>query len=93
MDRFTRNLISVVASVLALVGSFLFVIPSGCNDVGGVPSWERCTTPMGTPAYSVEDLGLDATLNVLPPVLIAVFVGLLVWWLLGFSAAGDTRRS
>lgn len=93
MERFTRKVVSVLASVFALVGSLLFIVPSGCNDVGGVPSWERCITPVGTPAFSVEDLGLDSSLNVLTPIIIAVLVGLVVWWLLGRSTPSPTQTT
>ena len=34
----------------------------------------------GTPAVSVEDLGLDNTFDILPPLLIGVLVGLVAWW-------------
>ena len=87
MRRVTRIVVSVVASVLVFVGLVLFVFPSGCNDQGGVPSWERCTTPIGTPAFSVEDWGWDSSLNVIPPVVIAVLVGLVVRWMLRHRAA------
>lgn len=94
MSRASRIGISVVASLLVFVGLVLFVFPSGCNDVGGVSSWDRCITPMGTPAFSVEDWGWDSTLNVVPPVVAAVLVGLLVWAILGrISASGVKSRS
>jgi hypothetical protein len=89
MSRARRIVVSVVASLLVFVGLVQFVFPSGCNDGGGVSSWERCTTPMGTPAFSVEDWGWDATLNVVPPVLAALLAGLMVWRSLG----RDTRES
>lgn len=72
-----------MASLLVFVGLVLFVFPSGCNDIEGVSSWERCTTPMGTPGFSVEDWGWDSTLNIVPPLLAAVLVGFLVWAILG----------
>jgi NhaP-type Na+/H+ or K+/H+ antiporter len=83
MSRASRVGISVAASLLVFVGLVLFVFPSGCNDGGGVSSWDRCITPMGTPAFSVEDWGWDSTLNVVPPVVAAVLIGFLVCAILG----------
>jgi hypothetical protein len=40
---------------------------------------------LGTPAFSVEDFGLDNTLDVIPPMLVGLLVGLITWWLLGLS--------
>jgi hypothetical protein len=85
MSRATRIAISITAAVFVVVGLVVFVFPSGCNDMGGVPSWERCITPVGTPAFSVEDWGWPATLNVIPPLAAGVLVGVLVWLVLGRS--------
>lgn len=87
MERPARVAASVISGVIALVGSFLFLTPTGCNEVGGVPSWERCTSAMGLPAFSVEDLGLDATLNILIPLIFAFLVGWLVWGATGMSGS------
>lgn len=87
MERPARVAASLISGVIALVGSFLVLTPAGCNDVGGVPSWERCTSTVGLPAFSVEDLGLDATLNILIPLLIAFLVGWLVWAATGMSGS------
>lgn len=93
MSRARRIVVSVVASLIVFVGLVLFVFPSGCNEGGGVSSWERCTTPMGTPAFSVEDWGWDATLNAVPPLVAAVLVGLLVWLILGRSETNSRQSS
>lgn len=61
--------------------AFLLGMAWGCADVGGVSSWERCTSAMGTPAFSVEDWGLDSTLNILIPVVSGLLVGFVTWWL------------
>lgn len=89
MSQAARIRITIGASVLVFVGLVVFVFPSGCNDGGGVSSWERCTTPIGTPAFSVEDWGWDSTLNVVPPVVAAALVGFLVWVLLRRSEANS----
>lgn len=85
MERPARVVASIISAVIAAVASFLVLVPTGCDDVGGVPSWERCTSALGLPAFSVEDLGLDATLNILIPLLMAVVVGWVVWAATGLS--------
>jgi len=92
MDRITRSVVSVVAGVAAAVAYFLLVLPSGCNDVGGVPSWERCITVLGTPAFSVEDFGWDNNLEVIPLLLVGLLVGLFTWWAIGVAAKPDNTR-
>lgn len=92
MDRLTRTLGSIFTGVLGLVAGYMFLMPSGCDDEGGVPSWERCTSAMGLPAFSVEDLGLDATWNILIPLLAGVVVGVVTWKLIGVGTRkGDAE--
>ena len=76
-----------MAGVAALLVAFLFLMPWGCADVGGVSSWERCTSAMGTPAFSVEDWGLDSNLNILIPVVSGLLVAIVTWWLGGLRHA------
>jgi len=82
MARTRRRLSSWIAGVAAAVVYFYLLVPSGCNDGGGQSSFERCITYLGTPAFSVEDFGWDATLNVIPPIAFGLIVGLLTWRLL-----------
>ena len=89
MDRTTKISASVIAGVVAAIVYFLFLTPSSCSDIGGVPSWERCTSWLEMPAFSVEDFGLNATLNVIPPVLVGILVGLITWWLLDLYRPED----
>lgn len=89
MERPARVAASIISGVIALIGSFLFLTPTGCDDRGGVPSWERCTSALGLPAFSVEDLGLDNTFDILIPLLIAGIVGWAVWAATGLSGPGD----
>jgi hypothetical protein len=77
----SRRLLSVLAGVVVFAAAFLFVMPWGCADVGGVSSWEHCTSAMGTPAFSFEDWGLDSSLNILIPVVSGLLVGIGTWWL------------
>jgi NhaP-type Na+/H+ or K+/H+ antiporter len=71
----------VLLGVVAFLVAFLFLMAWGCGDVGGVSSWERCRSAMGTPAFSVEDWGLDASLNALIPVVLGLLVGIVTWWI------------
>jgi hypothetical protein len=79
----SRRWLSVLAGVVAFLVAFLFLIPWGCADVAGLSSWERCTSAMGTPAFSVEDWGLDSNLNILIPVVSGLLVGTVTWRLGG----------
>ena len=92
MDRITRTVASVVTGLAATVAYYLFVLPSGCNDGGGVPSWERCITVMGTPAFSVEDFGWSNDLDGIPLILIGLVIGSITWWALG-AGTKDAGRS
>jgi hypothetical protein len=77
----SRKWVSVLAGVVAFLAAFLFLMPWGCGDVGGVSSWERCTSAMGTPAFSVEDWGLDLSLSILIPLVSGLLVAVVTWWL------------
>jgi hypothetical protein len=83
MGRRPRTLASAILAVVAFVGAYLFLFPSACAEVDGMPSWERCTTLAGTPAFSLTDWGLDNMFDILIPVVVAVLAGGLSWWLLG----------
>jgi hypothetical protein len=80
----SRRWLSVLAGV---VSGLLFLMPWGCADVGGVSSWERCTSTMGTPVFSVEDWGVDSNLNIFVPVVPGLLVGIGTCW------RGRMRRS
>jgi uncharacterized membrane protein YqiK len=45
---------------------------------------------MGTPAFSVEDFGLDNTLVMIPPIMVGLLVGLITWWLLALVRRSPT---
>jgi len=82
-DRLPRKLTSVIIGVVAFVGGYMFLFPTGCADVGGMPSWERCITLMGNPAFSLTDWGLDNKFDILIPLVFGTLVGGVAWWLLG----------
>ena len=81
MSSTSRRWLSVLAGVVAFLLAFFFLMAWGCADVDGVSSWERCTSAMGTPAFSVEDWGLGSNLNILIPVVSGLVVGMGAWWL------------
>lgn len=60
----------------------MFLFPTGCAAVDGVPSWERCVTVMGNPAFSLTDWGLDNTFDILIPLAVALLAAGITWWLL-----------
>ena len=84
METPHRKLTSVIVGVVTFVAAILFLFPSGCAEVEGLPSWERCTTWIGTPAFSLTDWwDLNNQFDILLPLAIGVLSGLVTWWLLG----------
>jgi hypothetical protein len=76
VDRLPRRLTSVIIGFVALVGYCLFLFPTGCADVDGMSSWERCTTVMDTPAFSVaEELGIANQFDIIVPLAVGVLAG------------------
>lgn len=85
-----RKLTSVTIGIAAFIGSYILAFPSGCADVGGVSSWERCTTVTGTPAFSLTDWGLDNKFDILIPLVLGILASGVVWWLLGLRNSART---
>ncbi len=67
-----RPMLSVAAGVVTLLSTMV----AGCNDVGGVPSWERCHTWLDTPTVDWPGAPLLA-------LALSLGAGYLVWWLFG----------
>ena len=67
-----RPMLSVAAGVVTLLSTAV----AGCDDEGGVPSWERCDTWLGNPTVDWP----GAPLFVLA---LSLGVGYLVWRLFG----------
>jgi hypothetical protein len=83
MKRAYRKLTSVILGLVAFVVGYMFLFPTGCNEPGGVSSWERCVTVMGNPAFSLSDWGLANQFDILIPLAVGILVGGVTWWLLG----------
>jgi hypothetical protein len=79
MNRGKRFRVSLIVGVLFFLGSVLLLFPWACDD-DQVPSWDRCTTYFGTPAWSVEDLDLDEDLNKVAPLVIGAVAGVTTWF-------------
>ena len=77
-----RAMLSVAAGVVTLLSTMV----AGCNDVGGVPSWERCHTWLGNPTVDWPGAPLLA-------LALSLGVGYFVWWLVGkvFRAGSNSR--
>jgi hypothetical protein len=91
MNRPYRKLISVIIGVVALVGGYMFLFPTGCNEPGGGSSWERCVTIMGNPAFSLSDWGLANQFDILIPLAVGILAGGVTWWLLDSRGSGFER--
>lgn len=70
-----------VLSSLAGVVTFLGTMTASCDDIGGVPSWERCRSWTGTSI--IEWPG--GNWSPIFPLLIGTGIGYGTWWLLGFT--------
>jgi peptidoglycan/LPS O-acetylase OafA/YrhL len=67
-----RPMLSVATGAVTLLSTMV----AGCNDEGGVPSWERCQTWLGTPTVDWPGASLLA-------LALSLGVGHLVWRLFG----------
>jgi len=83
MSRHRRRLVSIAVGVVFFVGAYVFLFPTACAEVLGVSSWDRCTSVAGNPAFSVTDRGLDSSLDILIPLLVALVGAAVAWWLGG----------
>lgn len=87
-----RRSSSVVVGVAAFVVAYMFLFPTGCADVEGMSSWERCTTLVGDPAFSLSGWGLANQFDILIPLAVAVLAALVTWWLLGSRRPAEAQR-
>jgi hypothetical protein len=66
--------------------AFFVILPNGCDDVGGVPDWRRCSSNLGNP--TLEWRGGSWTpwkilYPILAPLLLGTAVGVLGWRVVG----------
>jgi hypothetical protein len=78
MDVFKLTVRIVLSGAVGLLG-FLGTMTARCDDIGGVPTWERCTTWLGTPTFVAWPSG---ALDVITPLIFGVIVGSVSWWML-----------
>ena len=72
----------VVSTIFGLV-TLAAVATYGCDAVDGVGSWERCTSFLGNPIPESHPL---------ISLILAIAIGVLAWWLLGFTQL-DPKKS
>jgi hypothetical protein len=80
--------VRVSLACLAGMITFLVIVPAGCDDVGGVPDWERCVSYLGNPTL---DSSRHWALSLFGPLLLSISMGGLAWWLVG--SPPDDRRA
>lgn len=80
MDAFKLIVRIVLSSGLGVL-TFVSTVAAQCDDIGGVPTWERCTTWLGTPAFVEWPSGVLE----LVPLILGISVGLASWWVLSKS--------
>ena len=74
--RLLLSILRPMLSVAAGVATLLSTAAAGCNDEGGVPSWERCYTWLGNPTVDWPGAPLFA-------LALGLGASYLVWWLVG----------
>lgn len=79
----TRMRWAFVVGSLSFVAAYVLIFPSGCADVEGVPSWERCSSLVGLPAFSLQDWGVDHAFDIVIPLAVGLTGAALARWLLG----------
>ena len=67
-----RLMLAVAAGAFTLLSTMV----AGCNEVEGVPSWERCHTWLGNPTVDWPGAPVLA-------LALSLAVGYLVWWIFG----------
>ena len=82
-----KLLVRISLSGLAGVLTLLATMTAACDDIGGVPTWERCTTWLGNPSF-VE---LPFPLDLVVPLSLGLAVAFAVWWLLGHTPLRTPR--
>jgi hypothetical protein len=81
-------LVRIILSSLAAVITLLATMTAFCGDEGGVSSWERCSSWFGNPILEWPGGNWSPVF----PLLLGIAIGVLVWWLLGFTPLRATRH-
>jgi len=76
-----RMSIRIALSTLAGIVTLLGTITAGCNDQGGVSSWERCTSWFGNPILEWP----GGNWSPIFPLLLSIAVGGGIWTVLGIA--------
>jgi hypothetical protein len=74
--------VRVLLSVAAGIVTFLGAMTGTCDDVGGVPTWDRCTSWLGTPLL-FEFEWPSGIGGLIFPLILGSGAGALLWWLSG----------
>lgn len=85
--RTLKTSIRVALSVLSGVVTLLGTMTAGCDDEGGVASWERCRSWFGN--RILEWPGGDW--SPVFPLLLGIAAGIAVWWALGRTELNPKR--
>ncbi len=78
MKKVVRFLLAAAVGVVTFLGT----MGATCDDIGGVPTWERCDTWLGTPAFVDWPSGI---LDLFIPLALGAAVGFAIWQLLGLT--------
>jgi hypothetical protein len=73
-----RILVAAAGGVVVFLGTMV----GNCDAIGGVPTWERCDTWLGTPAFVDWPSGI---LDLIIPLALGASAALAAWWLLGLT--------
>jgi hypothetical protein len=79
--RASKTTSRIVPAASAGVVTLLGTITASCKEPDGVSSWERCTSWLGNPILEWPGGNWSPAF----PLLLGIAVGILVWWLSGFT--------
>lgn len=92
MERLPRRITSWIVGAAAVLSAYVFLFPSGCDAVDGVPSWVACRPLAGLPAFSLEDWGINHFFDILIPLAVGLLAGTTTWWFLRSADSDSTYR-
>ena len=80
-----RILLTAAVGVVTFLGTMVGI----CDDIGGVPTRERCDTWLGTPAFVDWPSGI---LDLIIPLALGAATALVGWWLLGLTPLRTPKK-